>query len=142
MLCFQKSACRLTQITELPSVGRYRLIIFASDDLTDASGVSQLSLRSCGDIVQRFPAGTIDLVLLHPLKARFEWTDIPPSVKQLAEMRTYGLSRNEDAYEIYGISKDKGLIAVVRPDGYVGMLTALSCADEVEEYLRSCLVSI
>ena len=116
------------------------MIVFASNDLLDKSGVSQPSLQSCSEIIQRFPEGTIDLVFLHSLETRFEWTDIPPNVKQLAEMRTYGLSRKEDAYEIYGVSKDEGLIAVVRPDGYVGMLAMLSSTKEVEDYLRSCLV--
>jgi phenol 2-monooxygenase len=116
------------------------MMVFAGNDLLDKSGVSQSSLQSCGEILQRFPAGTIDFVFLHPLKARFEWTDIPPCVKQLAEMQTYGLSQKEDAYEIYGVSKIVGVIAVIRPDGYVGMLATLSSTRELEEYLRSCLV--
>jgi phenol 2-monooxygenase len=92
--------------------------------------------------MQRFPAGTIDLAVLYPLKTRFEWTDLPPKVKEAAEMRTYGLSRKDDAYDIYGVSKDKGLVAVVRPDGYVGTLTSLSNTEEVETYLCSCLILI
>jgi phenol 2-monooxygenase len=92
--------------------------------------------------MQRFPAGTIDLVVLHPLKTRFEWTDIPSRVKEVAEMRTYGLSKKEDAYEIYGVPKEDGLIAVVRPDGYVGTLVSLSGTKEAETYLRSCLVLV
>jgi phenol 2-monooxygenase len=133
---------RLTQTTELPSVGRYHIIVLASNDLLDKSGVSQSSLVSCIESKQQFPAGTIDLIVLHPLKTRFEWTDIPPNVKEAAEMRTYGLSRKEDAYEIYGVRKDEGLIAVVRPDGYVGTLAPLSSTQEVEIYLRACLVVI
>jgi phenol 2-monooxygenase len=92
--------------------------------------------------MQRFPAGAIDLAVLHPLKTRFEWTDLPPKVKEAAEMRTYGLSRKEDAYEIYGVSKDEGLIAVIRPDGYVGTLASLSDTEEVEIYFRSCLILV
>jgi phenol 2-monooxygenase len=92
--------------------------------------------------MQQFPAGTVDLVVLHPLKTRFEWTDIPLNVKEAAEMRTYGCSKKEDAYEIYGVCKDEGLLAVVRPDGYVGTLAPLSGTKEVEAYLRSCLVVI
>ncbi|EUC41785.1 hypothetical protein COCMIDRAFT_8539 [Bipolaris oryzae ATCC 44560] len=125
---------------EMPSLGRYRVIILASKDLLDKSGVSQSALVLCSEIIEQFPAGTIDLVVLHPLKERFEWTDIPPIVKQLAEMRTYGLSPKEDAYEILGVSKDEGLIAIVRPDGYIGTLVPLSVTNEAEEYLRSCLV--
>lgn len=92
--------------------------------------------------MRRFPAGTIDLAVLHPLETRFEWTDIPPGVKEAAEMRTYGLSRKEDAYDIYGVSKSDGIIAVVRPDGYIGTLASLSGTGEVEAYLRSCLALV
>ena len=140
--CCQRQGHKLTQTTELPSVGRYRIIVLASNDLLDKSGVSQSSLVSCIKSMQQFPAGTVDLVVLHPLKTRFEWTDIPPDVKEAAEMRTYGCSRKEDAYEIYGVCKDEGLLAVVRPDGYVGTLAPLSDTEEVEAYLRSCLVLI
>jgi phenol 2-monooxygenase len=140
--CCQRQGRRLTQTTELPSVGRYRIIVLASNDLLDKSGITQSSLVSCIESMQQFPAGTIDLVVLHPLKTRFEWSDIPPNVKEAAEMRTYGLSRKEDAYEIYGVRKDEGLIAVVRPDGYVGTLAPLSSTKEVETYLRSCLILV
>lgn len=91
-------------------------------------------------MIARFPAGTINLVLLHPLQQRFEWADIPPSVKRLAEMRTYGLSRKEDAYEIFGISKDVGGVAIVRPDGYIGTVCTLSNTVGIETYFSSCLV--
>lgn len=60
----------------------------------------------------------------------------------MAEMRMYGLSRNEDAYDVYGVSKDQGIVAVIRPDGYVGTLASLSGIAEVESYLRSCLVVV
>lgn len=133
---------KLTRATELPSVGRYSVIVFTSNDLLDKNGLSQSSLRSCTKIVQKFPAGTIDLAMLHSLETRFEWTDIPAEVKEVAEMRTYGLSRKENAYDIYGVSTDMGLIAVVRPDGFVGSLAPLSSTAEVEAYLRSCLVLI
>ncbi|KAI9148172.1 3-hydroxybenzoate 4-monooxygenase [Paramyrothecium foliicola] len=127
---------------ELPSVGRYRIVVLASNDLLDRSGASQSSLRSCTKVMQHFPVGTIDFAVLHPLATRFEWTDIPSVVKEFAEMRTYGLSMKEDAYKIYHVSKDEGIIAVVRPDGYVGMLAPLSDTEAVETYLSSCLVRV
>jgi phenol 2-monooxygenase len=115
--------------------------VLASNDLLDTLGSSQSALVSCVENIQQFPAGMIDLVVIHPLAKRFEWTDIPSDVKEVAEMRVYGLSNKEDAYEIYGISKDGGIIAVVRPDGYVGMLAPLSGSALVEAYFRDCLIS-
>ncbi|KAG8668152.1 hypothetical protein FPOAC1_007525 [Fusarium poae] len=103
---------------EMPPTGRYYLLVFASKDLLDKSGASQLALQSSVEIISKFPQGTINLVVIHPLTTRFEWTDIPAGVKKLAEMRVYGLARKEDAYETLGVSKDDGVIAVVRPDGF------------------------
>lgn len=38
-----------------------------------------------------------------------------------------------NTYELFGIS-EKGAIAVVRPDGYVGMLAPLDCCREIDAY--------
>lgn len=126
----------------MPSTGRYRILVLTSNDLLDKSGASQVALLSCLDIIQKFPAGAIDLLILHPLRDRFEWSNIPLGVKTCAEMRTYGLAKKEDAYEIFGVSKDEGLIAVIRPDGYVGMLAPLSDPQLVEAYFSGCLVRV
>lgn len=73
---------------------------------------------------------------------RFEWIDLPAKLKQLAEMHTYGIAKTEDIYEVYGILKDEGLVAVIRPDGYVGMVATLSSTEEAAAYLRDCLVTV
>ncbi|CAD0087747.1 unnamed protein product [Aureobasidium vineae] len=127
---------------ELPSNGRYRLLVLTSTNLLDPSGYSQKALKACADIVESHPAGSIDLVVLHPIKDRFEWTQIPSDVKKLAEMRTYGLTKKEDAYDVYGISRGEGAVAVVRPDGYVGVLCRLSAPGIAEDYLGGCLVTV
>jgi phenol 2-monooxygenase len=126
----------------MPSTGRYHIVVLATNDFLDKSGASQSAVLSSIDIIQKFPAGAINLVILHPLKERFEWTDVPPGVKTFAEMRTYGLAKKEDAYEIFDVSKDEGLIAVIRPDGYVSMLAPLLGSKLVEDYFHGCLVSI
>ncbi|KAM0493242.1 hypothetical protein ACHAP8_009428 [Fusarium lateritium] len=127
---------------EMPPTGRYYLLVFASNDLLDKSGASQSALQSTIEIINKFPQGIINLVVIHPLTTRFEWTDIPAGVKKLAEMRVYGLARKEDAYETLGVSKDDGVIAVIRPDGYVGMLAPLSRVASVEDHLRGCLTTV
>lgn len=57
-------------------------------------------------------------------------------------MRTYGLAKTEDAYKIYGITKEQGAIVAIRPDGYVGALCRLSAVDTVEKYFQGCLITI
>jgi phenol 2-monooxygenase (NADPH) len=126
----------------MPPAGRYHILVFTSKDLLSKTGVSQPALQSCIDTIQEFPPGVIDLVILHPLQERFEWTDLPPSVKSFAEMRVYGSTKNEDAFDILGVNKDQGLIAVIRPDGYVGVLAPLSASQQVESYFRGCVVGI
>ena len=80
--------------------------------------------------------------MIHPLQQRFERTDIPRSVKRLAEMRTYSVARKEDAYEIYGVSKGKGAVIVVRPDGYVGTIGHLGPYETVDDYFKRNLREI
>jgi phenol 2-monooxygenase len=116
--------------------------VLASNDFLDKSGASQSAILSSIDTIQKFPAGVINPVIIHPLKERFEWTDVPPAMKTFAEMRTYGLAKKEDAYDVFGVSKDEGLIAVIRPDGYVAMLAPLLDGKLVEAYFRGCLATI
>jgi phenol 2-monooxygenase len=99
-------------------------------------------LRSAEVTLSKYPQGVIDLIVIHPLQQRFEWTDLPRSVKQLAEMRTYGVAKKEDAYEVYGVSKDQGAVVVVRPDGYVGTISHLESYQTVEAYFKRTLREI
>lgn len=41
----------------------------------------------------------------------------------------------EDAYRIYGVDPAHGALVVVRPDGYVGLITELSDIARVDTYL-------
>ncbi|KAF4499589.1 phenol hydroxylase [Fusarium agapanthi] len=98
---------------EMPPTGRYYVLVFTSNDLLEKSGNSQSSLQSSVEILQKFPKGTVNLIVVHPLTSRFEWTDLPAGVKTFAEMRTYGVSKKEDVYEVLGVSKDDGVVAVL-----------------------------
>lgn len=144
MVCIPKLLSNLSdhKYIELPSVGRFRLMVLANNDLLDPHGRSQAALNRCEKIIGRFPVGIIDFVVLHPLKERFEWIDIPQSVKQTAEMRTYGLATKEDAYDVFGIAKEDGALVIVRPDGYVGMMSRLTALDVVEAYFKGCLLEV
>ncbi|KAE9370736.1 putative phenol monooxygenase [Stipitochalara longipes BDJ] len=125
---------------DFPSTGRFRILVFTSADLLAPSGISATSLNQISTILSRFPAGIIELVILHPLESNtFVWTDIPEAVKTHSEMRFYNATELEDAYRIYGIDPKKGAVAVVRPDGYIGTITELKDTDRIGEFLRRCL---
>lgn len=81
----------------------------------------------------------IELVVLHPLKTRFEWTQITSGVKKLAEMRFYSCAE-DNAYEIYGVPPSLGALVIVRPDGVVGMVDHLETYQEVRSFFCQCLV--
>ncbi len=128
-------------ISDFPSNGRFRILVFASQDLTSANGTSSRALTTiCDNILPRFPQGTLELVILHPFIQRiFEWTDIPACVKEISEMRLHG-PIDDKLYSTYGVDEGKGALVVVRPDGYVGTISLLADTARVEVYLRQCLV--
>ena len=134
----QSNSCHL----EIGSSGRYTLLVLTSRDLLDSTGASQAALRSAESTLSRYPQGVIDLIVIHPLPQRFEWTDVPRFVKRVAEMRTYGIARKEDAYEVYGVSKEQGAVSVVRPDGYVGTISELASFQTFVEYFKRNLREI
>jgi phenol 2-monooxygenase len=85
----------------------------------------------------------IELVILHPLPQNtFVWSELPRVVKTEAEMRFHNGTELEDAYRVYGVSREKGAIAVVRPDGYIGTIADLNDTERVERYLKGCLREI
>jgi phenol 2-monooxygenase len=54
-------------------------------------------------------------------------------------MRFYNGTELEDAYNIYGVDPKKGVMAVVRPDGYVGAISELRDVERIGEFLKGCL---
>lgn len=63
------------------------------------------------------------------------WNDIPHEVKRYSEMSFYSGYEIDDCYGIYGVNPSKGALAVVRPDGYVGVLAELGDVKRIDEYL-------
>ncbi|KAH6988660.1 putative phenol monooxygenase [Ilyonectria destructans] len=125
------------------SIGRLRVLVFTSFDLLEKDGNSCRSINQiCQDVLPSFPPGTVELVVLHPfLDRKFEWVDIPASIKKNSEMRFHG-PVNEHLYPTYGIHPDVGAVTVIRPDGYVGVVSSLLGVSQVDDYLSRCLVKI
>ncbi|KAL4889516.1 FAD binding domain-containing protein [Aspergillus ambiguus] len=125
---------------DLESTGRFRILCLASTDLLDPSGISAKALVGATTIIERFPESLVELIAIHPrVEKPFEWDDIPGCVKCHAEMRFYNGYDLEDAYGVYGIDPSKGALAIVRPDGYVGVVAELGDVARVDEYLRRCV---
>lgn len=127
-------------ILDFPSTGRFRILFLTSTDLLNPTGISATSLHQISTILTHFPAGIIELVVLHALESNtFVWTDIPDVVKIHSEMRFYNGTEPEDAYKIYGVDPKKGAIAVVRPDGYIGTIAELKGTERIGDFLKRCL---
>lgn len=126
--------------SDFPSTGRFRLLCLTAKDLLTPSSPSAATLTALSPIIARYPAGIIELVALHPLPPNtFVWTDIPEVVKRYAEMRFYNGTELQDAYQTYGVDKEKGAMALVRPDGYIGTIAALGDVERIDRYLQGCL---
>lgn len=119
------------------------MLAFTSLDLVQKEGRSAKSLTQVGQsILPSFPAGTVELVVLHPfLERSFEWVDIPGTVKKLAEMRFHG-PIDDSLYSTYGVDTNEGALVVVRPDGYVGVISSLVDVAQVDSYLSKSLVKV
>jgi hypothetical protein len=106
----------------------------------DPTGVSSQSLEALSAVIARFPASILEQVVVHPqLSKDFMWPDIPRAVKEHSEMSFYSGYEMDDVYGIYGVDPAKGALAIVRPDGYVGIIAALTDVSRIERYLE-CLI--
>lgn len=129
---------------EMRSIGRFRILCLTSSDLLDKTGISAETLTALGSsVLARFPRSVVEQVVIHPRLSRvFTWRDVPVELKKYSEMRFHDGSAIDDAYRIYGVDQDRGALAVIRPDGYVGTVAALDDVGPVEKYLQRCLRSV
>ncbi|MCJ1436522.1 hypothetical protein MMC27_005901 [Xylographa pallens] len=142
---------------DFSSNGRYKILVLTSTDLIKPEGRSSKALQAVGEIIDQFPPGIIELVVLHTLEdtRKISWKDLPSEIKQHAEMRFHSAwpgeaptgkfqTRNhiyeaEDAYSIYGVSRIEGAACIMRPDGYVAMLASLDNVEDIKKYFQRWL---
>lgn len=82
----------------------------------------------------------LEQVVLHPRLPRpFMWKDVPAVLKKYSEMSFYSGYELDDVYRIYGVDPSQGALAIIRPDGYVGVIAELGDVERLREYLERCL---
>jgi hypothetical protein len=114
-----------------------------SSDLLDPNGASSKTLAQLGVIIPRFPPSVLEQVIIHPRLPRdFTWNDIPRQVKEYSEMMFYSGYEMEDVYGIYGVDPTEGALAVVRPDGYIGIIATLNGVERVENYMKALVRTV
>lgn len=67
---------------------------------------------------------------------------MPRELKQYSEMQFYNGYEKEDVYGVFGVDPEKGAVAVVRPDGYIGVVAELGDVKRVEGCLEGCLGTV
>ncbi|RFU31377.1 hypothetical protein B7463_g4966, partial [Scytalidium lignicola] len=144
-------------VRALPSDGRWRLVIFAGDISVPAFArrLEKLAqyLDSDDSPVRKYtaPGSDIDsfiepIVVLSGKRLAVEQEQIPKFFtpingpwkmtdlhKVFVDDEHYN-SGHGHAYELYGIDPEEGAIAVVRPDQYVSMITALGDHNSIGDF--------
>ncbi|PKY00671.1 hypothetical protein P168DRAFT_243245 [Aspergillus campestris IBT 28561] len=123
------------------SSGRFRILVLASSDLLDPQGTSSQTLKYLTEsLLPSYAPSTIEMVAVHPgLPSRLNLNALPSRVKQYCEMSFYDGSKIDDAYQIFGVDNKRGVLAVVRPDGYVGVVAELGDVGRIDDYLQKCV---
>lgn len=87
-------------------------------------------------MTQRFPATLIEQIIIHPqLSGHLTWEDILSCAKEQAEMSFYNGHELDDAYRVYGVDPAQGALVIIRPDGYVGVVSQLDDVGRIDAYL-------
>ncbi|CAG8256827.1 unnamed protein product [Penicillium olsonii] len=128
---------------DFTSTGRFRILCLTSSDLLDPTGISAQALKALSQTIARFPASLLEQVVVHPRLPRdFMWNDIPREVKQHSEMSFYSGYEMDDVYGIYGVDPEKGALAIVRPDGYIGVIASLADISRADRYLETLIRTV
>lgn len=111
---------------DLPSTSRYRVIaLLPAAYTTDPVAYFPHLIYLTETLPALFPPSLIESIIIHPHEANhsLEWmTHFPKCVREKSEWLVFGDEFNE-AYKNWGVDREKGAVAVVRPDGYVGVVT-------------------
>ena len=70
------------------------------------------------------------------------WIDIPTEIKQYSEMSFYSGHELDDVYSTFGVDPAKGALAIVRPDGYIGVVAELGDVKRAVSYLETLVRTI
>lgn len=130
-------------LLDFTSIGRFRILCLTSSDLLDPQGTSARTLAALGKIIPQFPPSVLEQVVVHPKVGRdFMWDDIPRELKRYSEMSFYNGYELDDVYSTFGVDPGQGALAVVRPDGYIGIVAELGDFKRVEQYLKALIRTI
>ncbi|KAJ5624996.1 hypothetical protein N7510_001305 [Penicillium lagena] len=150
----------------MPSNGRFHLFVFAGNQLLSPtiqklaeslnSSQSPMSLFNLLplELIERFRhediatntvsstnnSYLIDLFLIHSLDhLNIQLEELPAPFSTKWPMRVYS-DANGAAQNQLGVPEDSGALVVVRPDGYIGLITGLDRLEDVTSYFSKFMV--
>lgn len=130
---------------DMPSTGVYRLLVLLPSAFRATPGdFAGLLTAYSADIPARFPQGAVETVIVFPgERGNLEWTDFPACVRAQGEWTVLG-DHYGCVYGTFSVDVAKGAVAVVRPDGYVGVVAGLQEGGDgvVDGWLRGVLVGV
>ncbi|THU89176.1 hypothetical protein K435DRAFT_969217 [Dendrothele bispora CBS 962.96] len=119
--------------------GRKELIRSLAERLVEGRLLSERSYISCDRIEMMRMVDT--LTIIKGYKGQTMYTDVPESLwthwtKVFIDDVDITGEQGGKAYENFGIGPE-GAVVIVRPDGYVGLVTTLHGVQEIFEYFRA-----
>ncbi|KAF7794992.1 hypothetical protein EIP86_006136 [Pleurotus ostreatoroseus] len=139
----------------LPSDTRFKILVFVGNTANSAQMQRVIAFAAQFDREDGFfrkfgkpePTKVFDvLAISSATKEQLNFTDLPPVLRPrwsnvlLDDTDMYGRVGGH-GYETYGLDPTSGAIVIVRPDGYIGMITALDEVDTIDQYFGSFMRS-
>jgi phenol 2-monooxygenase (NADPH) len=156
----QADATRTSIHQRLEANGCFRIIVFAGDisqpssfDRLQKLGTWLASSQGLGLLSNGINALVEALVVHCAPRAKIEFLDLHKVFRPWSETQGYDYWRvyvdEESAPEVLGkvyerleIERERGCMAVVRPDGYVGCLTGLDQVEEIRRYFAGFVIRL
>ncbi|KAI5859228.1 FAD binding domain-containing protein [Tricharina praecox] len=126
----------------LPASGHYVVLVLLPKLFKDPRVQQQLTYLT-STLPQKFARGILEPFIIHPLRSNddVEWNMFPKALKEDWEWNLLG-DVSGQGYETFGVDRDAGVVAVLRPDGVLGGvwdIDELAPKRRVESYLAANL---
>jgi phenol 2-monooxygenase len=133
----------------LVSDTRFKLLLFLGDlsDNEQRTVVDEVAV-ALPKILDSFHRDMFDVITISlGGKMAFDYTRVPASLRShwtkvhIDDTDATG-TQGGCVYEEYGINRQRGVVVLVRPDGYVGLLAPLTDVEVLDDYLGGFLIRV
>ncbi|KAL4251566.1 PheA/TfdB FAD monooxygenase family protein [Abortiporus biennis] len=134
----------------LPADTRFKILLFAGNTANPSQldRVNILAENMEQKVLKKFGRDVFDVISISSAqKDKVNYTDLPEVLRShwskvlLDDVDMFQRTGGK-GYAYYGIDSEQGVIVIVRPDGYVGMVSPLEKIEDVEAYFAGFLTPI